>query len=779
MVKKDTEGLTRLPIDEYVPAVVSRLERSRAVVITAAPGAGKTTRVPPALLEAGPVIVLQPRRVAARSIARRIADERGWRVGEEVGWQIRFEKRFSPRTRLLIVTEGILTARLQSDPLLTDFSTIVFDEFHERTVHADLALALARQAWLARPDLRVAIMSATLDHERLLAYLPGCAHLQVPGRAHPVSVEFHPSLDPVAAIAGALARTGGDVLAFFPGAPEINRVLPMVAGVAGRSTEVLPLHGSLTPDLQDRVFTPAGSRRVILATNIAETSITVPRITAVVDTGLQKVARYDHARGIDSLELERVTQDAADQRAGRAGRTAPGLAMRLWDERDRLRPHREPEIARVDLAAPALDVFAWGGRPESLEWLERPPADSLRSATELLERLGAVRDGRVTPLGLELQRVPLHPRLARLLIACRGAWEAAVACAVLSERSYTPPVSVIATSCDLLEAIDRFDALPPHVQNVARQIHEIGKRLTRQGGTRAHVPEADLRKAILAGYPDRVAERRAPGSPRLLVASGTGATLSRASGVIDAPLLVALDIRSRPSPPQARAPEPEATIASAVDREWLEPNSVVVEHRLDEPRGVVRAVQVLKYDALTLGERAATIDPEIAGRLVAGALAGRGPSEDERRLLHRLAFAGRPASFEALVSRAAAGATRLDAVSLSSAIPGDVARLLEALAPDRLRLPSGRTVTLDYRDDGSVAASVKLQELFGVAESPRIGPRKEPVLLLLLAPNGRPVQTTRDLRSFWQRTYPEVRKELRWRYPKHKWPEDPMASPGS
>ncbi|MGE5813191.1 MAG: ATP-dependent RNA helicase [Acidobacteriota bacterium] len=753
------------------------MARTRAVVITAAPGAGKTTRVPPALLGPGPVIVLQPRRVAARSIARRIADERRWRVGEEVGWQVRFDRRFSERTRLLVVTEGILTARLQSDPLLTGFATIILDEFHERSIHADLALALARQAWLARADLRLVIMSATLDHEPLLNYLPGCAHIDVPGRTHAVEIEYSPALAPEIAAGEALVRTTGDILLFLPGAPEINRTLPIVAGRLGPTVEILPLHGSLRPDEQDRVFTPGPKRRVVLATNIAETSITVPRVTGVVDAGFQKVARYDPARGIDSLDLERVTQAAADQRAGRAGRMAPGLAFRLWDARDRLRTHREPDITRVDLAATVLEVFAWGGDPASLEWFEAPPPDSLEAATRLLERLGAIAKRRLTPLGRDLQRFPLHPRLARILLESGGSWAAAVACAVLSERSFAPPASVTTTSCDLLGAIDDSDHLPPHVLAVARQLHDLGSI---QHGTppkkrRTGTSEMQLRRAIFAGYPDRVAQRRSPGTPKLLLASGTGATLGRDSGVLDAQWLVALDIRSRPPQGGGRSADPEVRIASAIDREWLEPSAVAVEHRLDKSSGAVRAVESVKYDALVLSERPAAIDPVIAGTLIANTLIERGPSPDDERLLRRLAFAGRPLTFTELATRAASGLSRLQDVSLVDAIPGDVGRRLETLAPDRLHLPSGRTTKLEYRQDGTVAASVKLQELFGVAETPRVGPRREPVLLLLLAPNGRPVQTTRDLRSFWERTYPEVRRELAWRYPKHRWPEEPGA----
>ena len=768
-------ALEPLPIDAHITHIVSEVARARAAVVVAAPGAGKTTRVPPSLLEAGPAIVLQPRRVAARAIARRIAEERGWQVGAEVGWQVRFDRRFGRETRLLIVTEGILTARLQSDPLLSAFATIVIDEFHERSVHADVALALAKQAWLARADLRIVIMSATLDPAPVARYLGGCPVVDVPGRTHPVAVEYLPGERLPDAAAAAARRSGGDLLCFLPGAPEIERAIPQVRAAAGEGFDVLPLHGSLMADEQDRVFHAPQRRRIVLATNIAETSITVPRITAVVDSGLHKVARYDAARALDSLDLERVSQDSADQRAGRAGRVAPGVALRLWDPRDRLRPHREPEIARVDLSAALIDVIAWGGDPESMDWFERPANESLESALRLLERLQALAGGRLTETGRRLQELPLHPRLGRIMVEGRGAWEAAVVCAVMSERSFVPERAAT-TSCDLLGAIDRFDTLPPHVREVTKQIHGMATRAL-GAAARAHIAEPDLRRAILAGYPDRVAWRRTAGGRRLLLATGTGAALTAESGVTGGEFLVALDVqagardRAREAPVEARV-----RLASRVEREWLQPTDVTLDHRLDATAGIVRAIEVERYQSLVLVERPAPVDPDRAAALLAGAYVARGPGEEDARLLRRLNFAGQTATFEELTRTAARQVRRVADISLRAALRPDVARALDALAPERLALPSGRTAALDYRADGTVAASVKLQELFGLRETPRIGTRREPVILLLLAPNGRPVQTTRDLKSFWERTYPEVRRELRGRYPKHPWPEDPLSA---
>ena len=326
-------SINPLPIDPFIDQIVDRVRQARAAVITAAPGAGKTTRVPPALLPDGPVILLQPRRVAARAIASRIAEERGWTLGREIGWQVRFERRFGADTRLLVVTEGILTARLQTDPLLSDFATIVLDEFHERSVHADLAIALARQAWRARDDLRIVVMSATLESQPVSAFLGGCPVIDVPGRTHRLDISYQPGRSVADAAVDLLGATNGQILCFLPGAPEIRRVVSELQHKAGSAVDVVPLHGSLNADEQDLALRPSPRRRVIVATNIAETSLTVPGVTAVIDAGLQKVARYDAERGIDSLETERITLDAADQRAGRAGRLAPGVVQRLWDAR--------------------------------------------------------------------------------------------------------------------------------------------------------------------------------------------------------------------------------------------------------------------------------------------------------------------------------------------------------------------------------------------------------------------------------------------------------------
>jgi ATP-dependent helicase HrpB len=757
-----------LPVDAAVGDVRAALASHRAVVVTAAPGAGKTTRIPPALVGDGKVVLLQPRRVAARAIARRIAEERGWTIGEEVGWHIRFERRCGPATLLVVATEGILTGYLLSDPLLSGVRTVVLDEFHERSIHADLGLALARHAWRARDDLRIVVMSATIDASAIAEYLDGCPVIEVHGRQHPLEIEYAPG-EPLHDRAWVEARrTNSAVLAFLPGAAEIRRAQDRIDALrVGSGIDVVTLHGSLENDAQDAALRPSGRPRIVLATNIAETTLTVPDVTVVVDSGLQKTARYDAERAIDSLELERVPADSADQRAGRAARLGPGRAVRLWDWRDRLRPHREPDIARVDLAGPVLDLVASGADPRSFEWLTPPGEERIAAALDLLARLGAVERGQLTPLGRVLQRLPLHPRLARILVEARGAREAALACAQIGERHALPP-HPRATTCDLVTDERALAAALPHAARVAREIEAAARRLLGEGGAE-HVTDEQLRRAVLAGYPDRVARRREPRSPRVLLASGTGAVLGSESGVVEGEYLVALDVQS------TAGPEPRIRSACRVEREWLAATDLDVVHTLDA-RGVVRAEEQERYGALVLEARPTRPDQSAASSILRDALLD-GPRDDAAvHLLRRASFAGRVVDFAALVDTAVVGCARLGDVDLAAALPRAIAADLPRLAPERLVVPSGRSVPLVYDEHGGVSASVKLQELFGLAETPRIGPGHVPVRLHLLAPNGRPVQTTMDLRSFWDRTYPEVRRELRGRYPKHPWPEDPWTA---
>lgn len=749
--------LAPLPVDEYLTAIRAALATHRAVVVTAAPGAGKTTRVPPALLDAGPVFVLQPRRVAARAIARRIADERGWTVGREVGWIVRFDRRVSAETTLTIATEGILTARLQQDPLLSGITTVVLDEFHERSIHADVGLALAKQAWMAREDLRLVVMSATIDTARVAAYLGGCPVVSVPGRQFPLSVVYRPGVSVETAVREALPGTSGALLCFLPGAREIDRA---AAALAGLTIPVLPLHGGLSADAQDAALTPSAGPRVILATNLAETAVTVPDVTVVIDTGQHKVARYDAERAIDTLRLERVPMDSADQRAGRAGRVGAGRVVRLWDPRDRLRPHREAEIHRVDLAAPLLDVLAWGGDARAFDWLDAPPAAAVDAAIALLLRLGAVDEGgHVTPAGMAVQRLPLHPRLGRLLLSAGVTMRAARLCAAIADGA---DAAAIDAAWDARSLSSRY----PHLEQVAQQLRQGARR--DEGRPVDEGDDITLRRAVLAAYPDRVARRRAPGSDRCVLASGAGARLGRQVAIGDE-YFVALDVMAAPLAGQG-----DALIRSAigVERTWLSATRTETRHGFDAAAGLVRAARVEWYDGLILAEHPVAPDPAVAEAMLAEAWLARGPADHDAQVLRRLAFAGAAADLAAWVREAARGARRLEDIRLDGSVPAAVTRH----APEVLRVPSGRDIPLRYESDGAVVASVKLQELFGLAESPALGPGRVPVTFELLAPNGRPVQVTRDLRSFWARGYPEVRKELRARYPKHPWPDDPWTA---
>jgi ATP-dependent helicase HrpB len=751
-----------LPIDPHLPAVVAALRGRRAAVVVAPAGAGKTTRVPPALAAAfGPTFVLQPRRVAARALARRIASEQGWTLGEEAGWQVRGDRRFSARTRILVATEGVLTARLVADPLLEGWAVVVLDEFHERSIHADLALALARQAWRARADLRLAVMSATLDAGPVAAYLDGCPVIEAQGRPYPVHVAYAPETTVADGVRARLRDGAGDVLAFLPGAAEIRRATAELGGV---DADVLPLHGGLDAEAQDAALRPGPRRRVILATNIAETSLTVEGVREVVDSGLHRVARYDAARAIDRLETERVPRDSAEQRTGRAGRTAPGHALRLWDARDVLRDRREPDVARVDLAGPLLDVVAWGGDPLAFEWLERPDPARVQAALALLQRLGATEGRAITAWGERMRRLPLHPRLARLLLGDGGSARAAAVCAGLAERLPPLPARTLAADSDLLLLADAVSLLPPRVRELARELQAAAE------GAGAHdASDARFLRAVLAAYPDRVARRRERGGQRLALSSGAGAVLARESAV-RAEFLVAVELTA------GDAGEPLVRLASAIEPEWLTPSAREREHWFDAESGAVRARERVLYDRLVIAERSVAPDAEEAAAVLERELLGGRLDDAAQAVLRRARFAGVEVDLPRIVREACAGQSRLPVLDIAAALPFAARRELDRLAPERLRVPSGREVALEYREDGTVAASVKLQELFGLAETPRLGPRAEPVLLLLLAPNGRPVQTTRDLRSFWERTYPEVRKELRGRYPRHPWPEDPWTA---
>jgi len=840
-----------LPIDEILPEIVEKLRAAGAVVVSAPPGAGKTTRVPPALLDAGiagakRLLMLEPRRVAARAAARRIASERGVRLGEEVGHHVRFDRCAGPRTRLLVVTEGILTRMLVDDPFLGDVGVVLFDEFHERSLDADLALALVERVRRdARPDLRVAVMSATLDVAAVSRFLGGAPVVACEGRLFPVEVE-HAAVrrdegleEAVAAsVRALLARPGGDVLVFLPGRGEIGRCGEALAPhVRELDAELVELHGDLPPERQDAALAPGGAhRRVVLATNVAETSITLPGVTAVVDSGLVRRLRLDPGSGLDRLELERVSRASAEQRRGRAGRVAPGLCIRLWSRLDHrgLDESEEPEIRRVELSGLALQLLAFGERDvAAVPFLEPPDAARLSRALDLLERLGATRRGRVTELGQAMAALPVAPRLARLLLDGQRlgvARRAAIAAALLSERDpFTrgPPgpggrrgrrAAEHESESDVVDevaALEEFaergttrsecgELHPARAGFVLRGAGQL-ERLLGAGRPAAaldgEAADAALRRALLGGFADRLVRRREPGSPRGVMAGGLGVRLADESAVRRAALFVAVEIGGGGI---AGGAEALVRRASAVERDWLDDSALATEEVVlfDPRRETVVARRVTRFAGLVIDERpAATPDPDSAARALAAAAGEEveralGLERDEvaawiaraRRLREWMPELGLPAldaawwreGLPALCegARGFADLRRLPLVQLARARLGaKLARAIDQHAPERLVVPSGSAIRLDYPAAGAPVLAVRLQELFGLAETPRIAGGRVPVVLHLLAPNLRPQQVTQDLRSFWDSVYPRIRSELRARYPRHAWPDDPWNAP--
>jgi len=820
-----------LPIDDVLPELIAALRQGSAAVLIAPTGAGKTTRVPPALLASGigggqQIVMLEPRRIAARAAARRMAEEGGWTLGREVGYQVRFERKAGPETRILVVTEGILVQRLQSDPFLEGVGAVIFDELHERGLQADLSLAMARRVQReVRPDLKLVAMSATLDPGPVAAFLGGCPTIESRGRLHPVDILYldRPDDRPLpaqiaAGVRRVLAATPGDVLVFLPGVGEIQRSAESLAGLAAeQDLAVLPLYGDLPAERQDAVLRPLDRRKVVLATNVAETSITVDGVTAVVDSGAVRRLRFDPATGLDRLELGRISRASADQRAGRAGRQAPGICLRLWPAWEQATlPEREtPEIARVDLAGPALQLLAWG-EPDlaAFDWFEPPDPSALATATFLLRQLGAVNDQGVTALGRTMARLPVHPRLGRLLIEGQRlgrAREAALLAALLSERDPFPRAprgtgprrasrSDLLDRLDALEAFERRNAFDGdlnagaarYVLRARDQLLELAKRelaADGRGGT-----EDSLLRALLAAYPDRVARRREPRSPRGLMVGGRGVRLADESAVLEAPLFVCVELDAGTSS--------EALVrkASEIEPAWLpaERLRTTIDLEFDESRDRVAAWKRTRYEDLVIAE--AEVPPPDAAetaRVLAAAAAGRLdralPLDDPevaaflarvRSLADWMPELALPrftdGELRELLPALAAGRksfAELRRAPLLDALQGALSyQQLEAVrreAPERLEVPSGSQIRIAYEPGQPPVLAARIQEMFGLAETPRVAAGRVPVLLHLLAPNGRPQQVTHDLRSFWENTYRQVRKELAGRYPRHSWPEDP------
>ncbi len=823
-----------LPIDAVLADVVAALRQARSCVLVAPTGAGKTTRLPPALQDAGlgPVVVLEPRRLAARAAARRVARERGCPVGEEVGYHVRFDRKVSGRTRIAFVTEGIFVRRLQDDPFLSGIGCVVLDEFHERSLDLDLALALVRRIQLeARPDLALVVTSATLDAEAVSAYLGGAPIVRSEGRLYPVATLHlppEPRERPAEHVARGVRRAlehGGDVLAFLPGVAEIRRAREALADFAGaRGVALVELYGDLPPAAQDAALEPGPARKIVLATNVAESSVTVPGVRAVVDTGLARTLKSDPAVGLDRLELGRVSLASADQRAGRAGREAPGLCVRLWSalEQRALRAFDEPEVRHADLAGAVLQLLAWGERDlAAFPWLDPPPAAALERALELGRLLGAIdASGALTPLGRTLVRVPAHPRLARLLVAGHelGALhDAAAAAAVLGERDPWRRDERRGDGRDVQrgsdsDVLDRVRALrafgergaaaaPQLAPGAARACLAVQKQLVRVarealGPSRERAQDDALLRALLAAFPDRLARRRPDDPRRAVLVGGRGARLAPECAVEQGELFVAVDL-------DAGRGEALVRMASAVHRDWVDGgrSHVEVACTFDAERKRVIGRRRVMLGPLVLDESDA--DPgdtaDVERVLVEAARADLARALDLARpevagLIARLRCLAqwRPelelpalddAFLAALVPDLAVGCRSfadLAAAPLEAHIRGRLTReqlaALERDAPERIEVPSGSRIRLAYEPGRPPVLAARIQELFGLARTPRVAGGRVNVLMHLLAPNGRPQQVTDDLESFWSRTYFDVRKELRRRYPKHEWPDDPTTA---
>ncbi len=815
-----------LPVDAILPEVLSALRTGQSVVVRAPTGSGKTTRLPPAMLDGlaselqGEIVVLEPRRLAARLPAEWVATERGEAIGETVGYHVRFEERRSARTRLRYVTTGVLLRALRSNPELRGIGALVFDELHERHVEADVLLAWARRLQQGpRPDLRLVAMSATLDAGPLAEFLGGCRIVVSEGRTFPVTVEHlqrdddRPLHVQVATTLRRLVEAApldGDLLVFLPGEAELRASQSALSRVAEEARlDVVLLHGSLSPEETRAALRPRppGTRKVLLATNVAESSVTLDGIVAVIDSGLHKVARASPWTGLSSLAVEPIPKDSATQRAGRAGRTQPGRCLRLFTEPDlERRPGSlDPELRRADLAPWALLLAGLGVvEPRALEWLSPPDEARWDAACALLRRLGALEtSGSLTAEGRALLELPVHPRLGVLARTAHGlgySRSGALAAALLGEDARLEPGLPDSPSdvVVLLEAFERRRLHPGLADRVAKTARELGD--ARDRGPMGERDEA-LGKAVLHAFPDRFGRRRdgegARGlSERVTLAAGVDARLDPRSTVRHGTHLVALDADG--------GARPVVRLASAVETEWLWelPNAEAslteaVEVRWDDAAERVDAVRVLRFEGIpieTTRLKSARGVPEATQLLRQKARqAGLGRFTDAEALamlVQRCRFArtvettfpafDETSAFATLdgLCQGAQSFRDLREADLLAAVVSELGHAtmqrLDRLAPLRVPLAGGRTGKVVYTAEGAPRVSARIQWFLGLPRGPRIGDGKVPLLLELLAPNGRPAQVTSDLEGFWERTWPAVRKELRGRYPRHAWPESPL-----
>ena len=825
-----------LPIDEVLPALRLALAERHEAVLEAPPGAGKTTRVPLALLNepwlAGQkILMLEPRRLAARAAAERLASELGEKVGETVGYRIRLDSKVGPHTRIEVVTEGILTRRLQHDPALEGVGLLIFDEFHERSLDADLALALSlngRELFRDEQPLKILLMSATLEGERLSSVLDDAPILRSEGRMYPVAMRWGRPFVPgefieprvVQTVLDAISDESGSLLVFLPGQAEIRRVNQQLADALGSRSDILlcPLHGELDLAAQRAAIEPApvGLRKVVLATNIAETSLTIDGVRVVIDAGLARVPRFDPGSGMTRLDTQRISRASATQRAGRAGRLEPGVCYRLWseDQHAQLAAYGSAEILQADLAGVALQLARWGVTPEQLIWLDAPPGASYAQARQLLERLEALHGQTLTPHGEAMAELPAHPRIAHLLIRGHDLGLADMACdvaALLGERDILRGAGAdVHSRLALLSGESRAarggQGGVQRAKQLARQYRGYLRGKATQPVTDPDHPRW-LGCLLALAYPDRIAQQRKPGGAEYRLANGRAALFSEVDGLMKQPWLVIADLGSRQGQREERIYLAAEFDPALLDGVLSEQVRVVDQLDWDEREGVLRAERQRKVGELVLSREPLTgLDEAARTQALINLVRRKGlellPWTPELRqwqarvgLLRQLDLQAQGQSEWPDVSDAAllAGleewlAPYLGRVSrlshfanldLSSIVHNvlkwPLPQRLDELAPHHIKVPSGSSVRLDYSEHPPILA-VRLQELFGLADTPRIAGGRQVVKLHLLSPARRPVQVTQDLANFWRSTYAEVKKDLKGRYPKHYWPDDPLVA---
>lgn len=784
----------------------------------APPGAGKSTLVPLELrgeswLAEKRITMLEPRRLAARTVAARMASQIGEPLGGTVGYRIRRESRVSSATRIEVVTEGILTRALLAQPDLGGCGLLIFDEFHERSIHADLGLALARRVQAVfRPDLRILIMSATLDEEALSRVLGGVPIVKSAGRSFPVDISYasddlNPERDSVpsvtAAVRRALRTTEGDLLAFLPGTSEIMRVGTSLQDLAGDGLDIRPLHGDLTIEAQQAAILPGPRRRVVLATNIAETSLTIEGVRVVIDSGLARVSRFDSGLGLSRLDTVRIARDNADQRAGRAGRLGPGSAFRLWTEMTQksLAASRAPEIVDADLLPLALDLAIWGEADASLAWITPPQAGALAEARRILIGLGAMKGDSVTAHGRAIHELGVHPRIGHLLVEGRrlglGGLAADIA-ALLEERDILgrDAGADLTLRVEALRGRGRGGSGGSGLARVREIARDHRSRLRLEPGA-SPGEVADVGGLLALAYPERIAQRRPGSTDRYRLATGRGAKLDAADPLTHEEWLAVAHV-------DARDAEGRIFLAAPLDISTIEAETRDVI-AWDSGRGVIVAQRERRIGELVLDAKPlASVPDDVKVALLAGAIRSEGLlpqilSDSARAFQSRvlsLRAWGRGEGFpdlsdaallstieewlqsDLLASRSKADLLRLDATAaLTAILEWNQQRQLNALAPTHIEAPTGSRIELQYFPDGAPPVlAVRLQEIFGWLDTPTVNDGRTRVTLHLLSPARRPVQMTQDLRSFWTSTYPEVRRELRSRYPRHSWPDDPLTA---